>query len=88
MYNLFNWTPGFVSDDFQNLVNFFLVDNFVAPTATILSYSDYKQTNKRGLERPLQLFVTETIINLLEALWSGASDTFRHFCSTFGVNSA
>jgi len=68
MYNLFNWTPGFVSDDFQNLVNFFLVDNFVAPTAIILSYSDYKQTNKRGLERRLQLFVTETIISLLEAL--------------------
>jgi len=68
MYNSFNWTPGFVSDDFQNLVDFFLVDNFVAPTATILSYSDYKQTNKRGLERRLQLFVTETIISLLEAL--------------------
>ena len=88
MYNLFNWIPGFVSDDFRNLVNFFLVGNFVAPTAIILSYSDYKQTNKRGLERRLQLFVTETIISLLEALWSGASDTFRHFCSTFGVNSA
>ena len=68
MYNLFNWIPGFVSDDFQNLVDFFLVDNFVAPTAIILSYSDYKQTNKRGLERRLQLFVTETIISLLEAL--------------------
>jgi len=68
MYNLFNWIPGFVSDDFRNLVNFFLVGNFVAPTAIILSYSDYKQTNKRGLERRLQLFVTETIISLLEAL--------------------